>query len=69
MYNYKQESYMYLYSFPSTKLNPVQINTAEACSGNSLEAGDIVIINVNIEHCKVTFYIVPFGERLQYLLE
>jgi hypothetical protein len=57
----------YLLSFPCAVLNPLQEHVAVTRPGDPLETRDVVIIDVDVEHGKVTLDVMPLGKGLQGL--
>ena len=59
---------MYRLHLPSTVLDPLQVDIAEAGSRHPLQAVHIVFIDLHTEHLRVALDVVPLGVVLQRLL-
>lgn len=59
----------YRLHFPSTVLDPLQVDVAEAGSRYPLKAVHIVFINLHAEDLRVAFDVVPLGVGLQRFLD
>lgn len=59
---------MYRLHFPSTVLDPLQVNVAEAGACHSLQAMHVVFIDLHAKDLRVALNVVPLGVGLQRLL-
>lgn len=60
---------MYRLHLPSTVLDPLQIDVAEAGACHPLQTVHVVFINLHTEDLRVTLDVVPLGVGLQRLLD
>ncbi|TNN79510.1 hypothetical protein EYF80_010327 [Liparis tanakae] len=59
---------MYRLHLPSTVLDPLQVDVAEAGTCHALQAVHVVFIDLHTEDLRVALYVVPLGVGLQRLL-
>lgn len=60
---------MYRLHLPSTVLDPLQVDIAEAGTRHPLQTVYVVFIDLHTKDLRVTLYVMPLGIGLQSLLD